>query len=131
MKYLIINGSPRRKNTYEIIKQAASNLDGEFEEIHLIEKQIPMCLGCMNCINIGEDKCPHSDKVRPIIEKMKECDGIIIASPVYALNVSALLKNLFDFEFFLIQFVDFLHVLILLVLSWLFLISFFLSFHPI
>ena len=96
MKYLIINGSPRRKNTYKIIKQAASNLDGEFEEIHLIEKQIPMCLGCMNCINIGEDKCPHSDKVRPIIEKMKECDGIIIASPVYALNVSALLKNLFD-----------------------------------
>ena len=96
MKYLIINGSPRRKNTYKIIKQAASNLDGEFEEIHLIEKQIPMCLGCMNCINIGEDKCPHSDKVRPIIENMKECDGIIIASPVYALNVSALLKNLFD-----------------------------------
>ena len=50
MKYLIINGSPRRKNTYKIIKQAESNLDGEFEEVHLIEKQIPMCLGCMNCI---------------------------------------------------------------------------------
>lgn len=96
MKYLIINGSPRRKNTYKIIKQAESNLDGEFEEIHLIEKQIPMCLGCMNCITIGEDKCPHSDKVRPIIEKIKECDGIIISSPVYALNVSALLKNFFD-----------------------------------
>ncbi len=96
MKYLIINGSPRKKNTYKIIKQAESNLDGEFEEIHLIEKQIPMCLGCMNCITIGEDKCPHSDKLRPIIEKIKECDGIIIASPVYALNVSALLKNLFD-----------------------------------
>ena len=96
MKYLIINGSPRRKNTYKIIKQAESNLDGEFEEIHLIEKQIPMCLGCMNCITIGEDKCPHSDKVRPIIEKIKECDGFIIASPVYALNVSALLKNFFD-----------------------------------
>lgn len=96
MKYLIINGSPRRKNTYKIIKQAESNLDSEFEEIHLIEKQIPMCLGCMNCITIGEDKCPHSDKVRPIIEKIKECDGIIISSPVYALNVSALLKNFFD-----------------------------------
>ena len=96
MKYLVINGSPRRKNTYKIIKQAESNLDGEFEEIQLIEKQIPMCLGCMNCITIGEDKCPHSDKVRPIIEKIKECDGIIISSPVYALNVSALLKNFFD-----------------------------------
>ena len=27
---------------------------------------------------------------------MRECDGIIISSPVYAMNVSALLKNFFD-----------------------------------
>ena len=96
MKYLIINGSPRRKNTYKIIKQAESNLDGEFEEVHLMEKQIPLCLGCMNCIMIGEDKCPHSDKIQPIIEKINECDGFIIASPVYAMNVSSLLKNFID-----------------------------------
>lgn len=96
MKYLIINGSPRRKNTYKIIKQAESNLDGEFEEVHLMEEQIPICVGCMNCIMVGEDKCPHSDKIQPIIEKMKQCDAIIIASPVYALNVSSLLKNFMD-----------------------------------
>ncbi len=96
MKYLIINGSPRKKNTYEVIKQAASNLEGDFEEIHLIEKQIPICVGCMNCIMIGEDRCPHCDKVQPIVEKIKECDALIIASPVYAMNVSALLKNFID-----------------------------------
>ncbi len=96
MKYLIINGSPRRKNTYDVIKQAASNLEGDFEEIHLIEKQIPMCVGCMNCIMIGEDSCPHRDKVQPIVEKIKECDAVIIGSPVYAMNVSALLKNFID-----------------------------------
>ena len=96
MKYLIINGSPRRKNTYKIIEQAKSNLDGEFEELHLIEEQIPICVGCTNCIMLGEDKCPHSDKIQPIIEKINECDGIIISSPVYALNVSSLLKNFID-----------------------------------
>lgn len=96
MKYLIINGSPRRKNTYKIIKQAERNLDGEFEEVHLMEKQIPLCLGCMNCIMIGEDKCPHADKIQPIIEKINECDGFIISSPVYAMNVSSLLKNFID-----------------------------------
>ena len=96
MKYLIINGSPRKKNTWKIIKQAGSNLDGEFEEVQLMKEKIPMCNGCFKCIMEGEEKCPDFDKVNPIIEKIRACDGIIIASPVYAMNVSALLKNFFD-----------------------------------
>ncbi len=96
MKYLIINGSPRKKNTYDVMKQVTSNLEGDFEEIHLIEKQIPMCVGCMNCIMIGEDKCPHFDKIQPIVDKIKESDAVIMGSPVYAMNVSSLLKNFFD-----------------------------------
>ena len=96
MKYLIINGSPRKKNTWKIVNQAKSNLDGEFEEIHLMKEKIPMCNGCFNCIMEGEEKCPHFDKVNPIIEKIRSSDGIIIASPVYAMNVTALLKNFFD-----------------------------------
>lgn len=96
MKYLIINGSPRKKNTYDVIMHAASNLEGDFEEIHLMEKQIPLCVGCMNCIMIGEDRCPHHDKVQPIVDKIKECDAVIIGSPVYAMNVTSLLKNFID-----------------------------------
>lgn len=96
MKYLIINGSPRRKNTYNTVKQLTKDFDYDFEEIHLIEEQIPFCIGCFNCFKEGEDKCPHFSKVNPIVEKIKECDGIIVASPVYALNVTSLLKNFFD-----------------------------------
>lgn len=96
MKYLIINGSPRRQNTCKIIKQIKTNLKGEFEHINLIERQIPLCIGCYNCIVKGEEYCPHFDKVNPIVEKIKSCDGLIIGSPVYALNVTALLKNFFD-----------------------------------
>ena len=96
MKYLIINGSPRKKNTWEMVKQAQSNLDGEFEEIHLMKEKIPMCNGCFNCFNESETKCPHYDAVNPIIEKIKACDGLIITSPVYALNISALIKNFID-----------------------------------
>lgn len=96
MKYLIINGSPRKKNTWKIVNRARINLDGEFEEIHLMKEKIPMCNGCFKCILEGEGLCPHFDNVNPIIEKIKACDGIIIASPVYAMNVPALLKNFFD-----------------------------------
>lgn len=96
MKYLIINGSPRKKNTWNIVKQAKTNLDGEFEEIHLINQKIPMCNGCFKCFLNGKSACPHFEFVNPIVEKITKCNGLIITSPVYALNVSGLLKNLFD-----------------------------------
>lgn len=96
MKYVIINGSPRRKNTWEMVERAKKNLNGEFEEIHLMKENIPLCNGCYNCIMEGEDKCPHRDNVKPIVDAMMAADGIIIASPVYAMNVTALLKNFFD-----------------------------------
>ena len=96
MKYLIINGSPRKQNTYNAMKMAKNNIDGEFEEINLINEKIPMCVGCTRCIGEGEEKCPHFDKINPIMEKIKKSDGIIIGSPVYAMNVTALLKNFFD-----------------------------------
>ena len=96
MKYVIINGSPRKKNTWKIINQVKTNLEGEFEEVHLAKEKIPMCNGCYNCIEKSESKCPHFDKINPIVEKIKGADGLIIASPVYAMNVTALLKNFFD-----------------------------------
>ena len=96
MKYLIINGSPRKKHTWEMVKQAKSNLDGEFEEIHLMKEKIPMCNGCFKCFMESEKACPHFDMINPIVEKISACDGLIIASPVYALNVPGLLKNFLD-----------------------------------
>lgn len=96
MKYLIINGSPRKRNTWSIVKQVKTNLEGEFEEVHLIKEKIPICMGCFKCILEGENNCPHYTEINPILEKIRESDGIIITSPVYAMNVSALLKNFFD-----------------------------------
>ena len=96
MKYLIINGSPRKKNTYSIAKHVESKLGGEFEEIHLIKQKIPLCNGCHKCIMESETKCPHFEIVNPIVEKIKEADGLVVTSPVYAMNVSGLLKNFLD-----------------------------------
>ena len=90
MKYVIINGSPRRKNTWKMVEQAKTNLKGDFEEIHLMREKIPLCNGCFKCIVEGEERCPHRDIIQPIVDKLKSADGIIIASPVYAMNVTAL-----------------------------------------
>jgi multimeric flavodoxin WrbA len=96
MRYVIINGSPRKKNTWAVVRQVQKNLKGEFEEIHLMKENIPICTGCCNCIMEGEERCPHFDKINPIIEKIRKADAIIITSPVYAMNVSGLLKNFID-----------------------------------
>ena len=96
MRYVIINGSPRKKNTWAVVEQVKTNLNGEFDEIHLAKEKIPMCVGCYNCILKGEKYCPHFDKVNPIVERIKKADAIIMTSPVYAMNVTALLKNFLD-----------------------------------
>ena len=101
MNYLIINGSPRRENTWKIverIKDTLSNLDDSisFIEIDLIDEEIPSCVGCYNCFNTGETTCPHTDKIQPIVKQIKNCDALIITSPVYALNVTGLIKNFID-----------------------------------
>lgn len=96
MKYLIINGSPRKKNTWAIVNRIKNNLEGDFDEINLSECDIPICKGCFNCFMNGEEYCPHRDYIKPIVEKLMDCDAIIMTSPVYALNVSALLKNFLD-----------------------------------
>ncbi len=107
MKYVVINGSPRKKNTWKVVKQVEQNLEGEFEEIHLVKEKIPMCNGCFKCIMEGEDKCPHFDIINSIVEKLKNADGIIMTSPVYAMNVTALLKNFLDHTAYIFHRPDF------------------------
>ena len=96
MKCVIINGSPRKKNTWAVVEEVKSKFNAEFDEIQLIKERIPMCNGCFKCIMEGESLCPHYDRIHPIIEKIRDADAIIMASPVYAMNVTALLKNFLD-----------------------------------
>ena len=100
MKYLVINGSPRRKNTWQIVEEVKKNLDKQeqntYDQIELKDLELPMCTACYNCFTNGENTCPHANIIQPITEKMMQYDGLIITSPVYVLNVTAHIKNLFD-----------------------------------
>ena len=101
MKYLIINGSPRHGHTWEIVTRVKNTLsttdtNTTFTHVELIDENIPYCRGCFSCFENGEDSCPDSDKIGSIVDKIRECDGLIITSPVYALHITALLKNFID-----------------------------------
>lgn len=100
MKCLIINGSPRKMNTWALVEETKKCLDNhgyiEYDEVNLIDYNLPMCRGCINCIIKGEGKCPHYSVLSKIIAKIDESDLIIVTSPVYSLGVSGLLKNFID-----------------------------------
>ena len=97
MKILAISGSPRDGNTnsaLKVLKEDYPNID--LKLLKLKEADLQMCRGCYLCFRQGEDKCPLHDDRDKIISEILEADGVIIASPVYCIQVSALMKNFFD-----------------------------------
>lgn len=101
MKVLAIIGSPRKTgNTYKVTRKVEERMkqlgDVEFEYVFLKDLNLKSCLGCMVCLDKGEDKCPLKDDRAMLDEKMHSADGVIFASPTYVFNVSGLMKNFFD-----------------------------------
>lgn len=108
MKYLIINGSPHKGNTWKLVEIVIENIskcdvNARFEEIHLITLQLPFCTGCSNCFRLGYEKCPHYEKVFNVINSIEKADGIIFVSSTFNCRETALLKNLFDHFCFMLH----------------------------
>jgi multimeric flavodoxin WrbA len=85
MKVVGIVGSVRRGGNTEILTRIALEevrKEGfETELIGLGGKKIEPCDGCRSCKKTG--KCHIKDDFESIFAKMKEADGIILATPVY------------------------------------------------
>jgi len=98
MKVLGIVGSPRENGNTEMLTAytlraiAEEGLDTEL--IPLAGLDIRPCNACMVCLH--EERCPIEDDLFCIYLKMKEADGIILASPVYYGSATALLKALME-----------------------------------
>ena len=98
MKVLAIAGTKRKNGLVSSMCQRI--LDGaidnghETEMINLYDYNINYCVGCWNCSKLG--KCFQEDDFEIILDKVKEADVIILGSPVYWSDVSAILKNFFD-----------------------------------
>jgi multimeric flavodoxin WrbA len=97
MKILAICGSAKKGNTYSVlntIKEENPNID--FKILMLKDVNLKQCLGCYTCVKIGEDKCPLKDERESIIKEMLDADGVIFASPVYVMHITAIMKNFFE-----------------------------------
>jgi multimeric flavodoxin WrbA len=100
MKILVIIGSPHKGNTYRAAKKIEEFMQSkgtaEFEYLMLKDTDLSQCSGCFVCFVKGEDHCPCKDDASVIEQKIHDADGVIFATPVYGMNVSALMKNFID-----------------------------------
>lgn len=100
MKILAIMGSPRKGESYaatRLVEQKMKEIGPvDFQYLFLKDIKLGNCMGCHNCILRGEDKCPLKDDRDKVRDEIFTADGVIFVSPVYAQNVTALMKNFID-----------------------------------
>ncbi len=100
MNIAVIYGSMRHGTTYHCAESLIEALSG-YEEAEISRFFLPrdmseMCQSCYSCFLNGEQSCPHNAQVRPIVDALERAQVIILASPVYALDVSGPMKTLLD-----------------------------------
>ncbi len=98
-KILGIGGSPRKGGNSDILLQrllkGASDEGVATEEIQLREYQFQPCIACERCRK--DKECTGlQDGMQLIYPKIREAGGMILISPIYSYNVTALTKSFID-----------------------------------
>lgn len=101
MKVTVFNGSPRggKSNSHLIIGpllEGAKQAGAETEEVFLIEKDIKHCRGCFTCWGKTPGKCSIKDDMADLIDLLLESDYAGLATPVYGMYMTGLLKDFYD-----------------------------------
>ena len=97
MRVLGINGSPHRDGNsafalhYALQLLAAAGVQTTY--IDLAGKDIQPCDGCFAC---SSGTCVHDDDMAAILDALRVCDCLILASPVYMGLVTGQMKTFMD-----------------------------------
>lgn len=87
MKTFIINGSPRKNGeTAALIDRLVENLEGEVKIFSAYHDKISPCTDCRYCRT--HKGCSIPDKMQEIYECIESYDNVIIASPIYFMNLT-------------------------------------------
>ena len=99
MKVLGIVASQRRLGNSEILtKEAlmgAEEQGAEVEIVRLTDYHILPCDGLAPCV-FSEERCNLNDDFNLVLDKIYDCDGLILGSPCYILEAPAIVKQLID-----------------------------------
>ena len=102
MKVLMINGSPRKEgNTARALAEMEQVFRAEGIETTTIQVghlDIRGCVACKSCVKTG--KCVFDDVVNQYAGMLRECDGLVVGSPVYYASANSTLTAFLDRLFY-------------------------------
>lgn len=105
MKTVIINGSPRKKgNTSEMCDSFANGIkskhpNAEIIRINLYDYTFKGCLSCFSCkLKGGKSygRCIIQDELTPVLQTASEADCLVIASPIYLMDITGAMKSFLE-----------------------------------
>lgn len=100
MRVTAFVGSARKKHTYQAAEKFLQHLqsmgDVDYEIVVLNDYNLKICRGCKLCLDKGEELCPLRDDRDILMEKIKQSEGVLFASPNYSFQVSGMMKVFLD-----------------------------------
>ena len=104
VKVLLLNGSPRgnkcTRTALEIVASEINKANIETEIFDIGPKPVQGCIGCGGCVKKGCCVFGDNDGVNEFVNKMKECDGLIVGSPVHYAAASGAVTSFLDRAFY-------------------------------
>ena len=99
-KIVILNGSPRKKGNTSALTAAfsrgAEKAGCTVTEFFLGDMDIHGCMGCFGGHSSKECPCARHDDMDKIYPAVRQCDIVVLASPLYYWTVSGQLKTAID-----------------------------------
>ncbi len=102
-------GSPRKNgNTAAVLNMFEERViqqGHEVERINIVDCEVKGCVGCEACHQGVNDRpgCAQQDDAEAVFKRMIASDAVIYASPLYAWDFSAQLKQLLDRHYCLVK----------------------------
>jgi multimeric flavodoxin WrbA len=103
MKIIGINGSPRKGwNTHILVEESlkgAASKGAETELVNLYDLDFRGCVSCFQCKRLDGPslgRCALRDGLRPVLDAIDVCDGLILGSPIYIGELTASMRALIE-----------------------------------
>lgn len=101
-KIVAVNASPRKEwNTGTLIREAARGAKEQSAEVQIFDlyglEKYTGCISCFGCkLPEHQGVCIYKDGLAPLLEKIRNADGLIIGTPNYLGDVSAAFRSLYE-----------------------------------
>jgi multimeric flavodoxin WrbA len=95
---VLFNGSPRMDGNIatliDVVARGAQDNGAEVKIYTLLKMKFMACQSCFSC-RVNDD-CLMHDELHEALQKVKTAHAIVIGSPIYMMQMSGPVKNLYD-----------------------------------